>query len=85
MWYNAVTENCTTSIRAQTEASNRTPWDWRMLVNGFGDEMLYQRHVLAGNLPFPELKERALINKRAENAGDAADFSDRIREGAPGF
>jgi hypothetical protein len=85
MWYNAVTENCTTSIRAQRQASKRAPWDWRMLVNGFADEMLYERHVLAGNLPFPELKARALINQRAADAGDSADFSQRIRAGVPGF
>lgn len=85
MWYNAVTENCTTSIRSQTEASKRMPWDWRMLVNGFADKMLYERHLLAGDLPFPELKEQALIDKRAEDAGAAPDFSERIRAGAPGF
>jgi hypothetical protein len=85
MWYNAVTENCTTSIRAQRQASKRTPWDWRMLVNGFADKMLYERHLLAGNLPFSELKTRALINQRAADAGDGADFSQRIRAGVPGF
>jgi Domain of unknown function (DUF4105) len=84
-WYNEVTENCTTSIRAQRPRAHRMPWDWRMLLNGFMDEMLYEKHLLAGNLPFAELKERALINKRALGAGDALDFSERIRVGAPGF
>jgi hypothetical protein len=84
-WYNEVTENCTTSIRAQVERSDRMPWDWRMLLNGFMDQMLYERHLLAGNLPFAELKQRALINERALGAGGAPDFSERIRAGAPGF
>ncbi len=84
-WYNEVTENCTTSIRAQHARAQRIPWDWRMLVNGFMDQMLYERHVLVGNLPFAELKERALINERALGAGDSPDFSERIRAGAPGF
>jgi hypothetical protein len=84
-WYNALTANCTTSIRAQRAAARRVPWDWRMLLNGFADEMLYERHSLAGDLPFAELKSRALINERARAAGDAADFSDRIRTGLPGF
>jgi hypothetical protein len=84
-WYNEVTENCTTSIRAQHARSQRIPWDWRMLVNGFMDQMLYERHVLAGNLPFAKLKERALINERALGAGDSPDFSEQIRAGAPGF
>jgi len=84
-WYNEVTENCTTSIRAQHARSHRMPWDWRMLLNGFMDQMLYEKHLLAGNLPFAELKQRALINERALGAGDAPDFSERIRAGAPGF
>ena len=84
-WYNEVTENCTTSIRAQHPSSHRMPWDWRMLVNGFMDQMLYEKHLLAGNLPFVELKQRALINERALRAGDAPDFSEKIRAGAPGF
>jgi hypothetical protein len=41
--------------------------------------------VLAGNLPFAELKAQALINKRAQEAGDAPDFSERIRAGLAGF
>ena len=84
-WYNEVTENCTTSIRAQHPSSHRMPWDWRMLVNGFMDQMLYEKHLLAGNLPFAELKQRALINERALGAEDAPDFSEKIRAGAPGF
>ena len=80
-----VTDNCTTSIRAQRARSAQPPWDWRILVNGFADQMLYERNVLAGNLPFAELKARALINKRAQEAGDAPDFSERIRTGLAGF
>src|SRR5213078_4637835 len=44
-WYNAITTNCTTNIRTQRPTSQRAPWDWRMLVNGKADEMLYQRHL----------------------------------------
>jgi Domain of unknown function (DUF4105) len=40
-WYNAVTSNCTTSIRTQRAANLRVPWDWRILLNGKADEMLY--------------------------------------------
>jgi hypothetical protein len=56
-----------------------------MLVNGFADRMLYERHVLAGDLPFAELRAQALINGRAQKAGDAPDFSQRIRAGLAGF
>ena len=42
-WYNALTDNCTTAIRTQRAAADRAPWDWRMLVNGHLDELLYER------------------------------------------
>jgi hypothetical protein len=31
-WYNAITTNCTTSIRAQHPPGERMPWDWRILL-----------------------------------------------------
>jgi Domain of unknown function (DUF4105) len=84
-WYNEITDNCTTSIRAQRPADLREPFDWRLLINGFGDQMLYEHHALAGNLPFLELKAKSLIDERARAAGDAPDFSNLIRVGLPGF
>lgn len=85
-WYNAVTTNCTTSIRAQHPKGERTPWDWRVLVNGKGDEMMYERHqIRTDGLPFAELKARAHINPAAQAADAAPDFSRRIRAGRPGF
>ena len=85
-WYNAITTNCTTSIRTQRPANQRAPWDWRLLVNGKADELLYERHLIAtGGLAFPELKRRSHINDRARAADQNPDFSQRIREGVPGF
>lgn len=85
-WYNALTTNCTTAIRSQHPSNERLPWDWRILVNGFCDEMLYEKNaIITDGLPFAELKEKALINKAAVNAGNSADFSRLIREGRPGF
>ena len=83
-WYNAVTSNCTTSIRAQRAFKLRKPWDWRILLNGKADEMLYQdRAVATGGLPFAELKPRSLINERARAADQDPEFSRLIREGLP--
>jgi hypothetical protein len=81
-WYHALTTNCTTAIRAQHPAAERTPWDWRLLVNGKGDELIFERaSIVTGGLSFAELKKRALINSVAQEAGDAPDFSQRIRAG----
>ena len=83
-WYNAVTSNCTTSIRAQRAVKLRAPWDWRILFNGKADEMLYQDHAIAtGGLSFAELKRRSLIDERARAADQDPDFSKIIREGLP--
>ena len=55
-------------------------------MNGKADELLYERHLVAtDNLSFPELKKRSHINERARAADKDPDFSDRIREGIPGF
>jgi hypothetical protein len=83
-WYNAITTNCTTSIRTQRAPSERMPWDWRILLNGKGDELMYERHlIVTGGLPFAELKARSLVNARAKAADASPDFSQLIRVGLP--
>jgi len=82
-WYNALTGNCTTAIRTQRAAADRALWDWRLLVNGHLDELLYERAVIATNLPFAELKKQCHINARARSADKSADFSQLIRQGLP--
>lgn len=84
-WYNALTDNCTTAIRTQRAAADRAPWDWRMLLNGHLDELLYERGTIVTNLPFAELKKLSNINARAKVADQAVDFSQQIRKGLPGF
>jgi hypothetical protein len=84
-WYNALTDNCTTAIRTQRATADRTPWDWRMLLNGHLDELLYERGTIVTNLPFPELKKLSNINARAKAADKDPDFSTRIREKLPGI
>jgi hypothetical protein len=84
-WYNALTHNCTTEIFT-LKSMKTQPWDWRILLNGKGDEMAYERGLIAtGGLPFKELKQRAWINPAARAANDDPDFSARIRENRPGF
>jgi hypothetical protein len=84
-WYNAVTDNCTLEIRLQRAVSERAPWDWRMLVNGHGDALLYERGLISTQLPLDETKRLAFINPRAQSAGAGEDFSQAIRNGLPGF
>jgi hypothetical protein len=84
-WYNAITHNCTTEIYTLKSMKGQ-PWDWRVLLNGKGDEMAYEKGlIVTGGLPFKELKQHAWINPAAKQADHAADFSARIRENRPGF
>jgi hypothetical protein len=84
-WYNAITTNCTTSIRDQHPETERIPWDWRILLNGKGDELMFEHHtIVTAGLPLSELKARSLIDARAKAADASADFSQLIRAGLPG-
>jgi hypothetical protein len=84
-WYNALTGNCMTSFRINTAPYNPDArLDWRLIVNGFIDEMLYERKAVDTSLPFPELKKRSLINDKAQGLDKSPDFSQLIRVGLPG-
>jgi hypothetical protein len=83
-WYNAFTHNCTTTIRFHVrQIGLARAWNWRVLVNGKGPELLYMRGVLNTTMPLPELIARSYVNDRAQAAGNAADFSRQIRESLP--
>lgn len=83
-FYNILTSNCTTAVRSQM--TNRFPMDWRIILNGKLDAMLYERGVLVtAGLPFMELSRRALINPQARAHPSTQGFSEKIREGVPGF
>ncbi len=83
-WYNAFDHNCTTTIRFHArQIGMARAFNWRVLVNGKGPELLYMRGVVDTTMPFPELRSQSYINERGRTAGSAADFSQRIREGLP--
>jgi len=84
-WYNALTTNCTTTIRqhAKHVAANN-PFDWRIIVNGYIDELGYERGSIDTSLPFEELRRISDITRRAQAAEDDPDFSELIRVGLPG-
>jgi hypothetical protein len=86
-FYNALSDNCTTNVRTQTAATSAkpAPWDWRMIVNGTVDELVYERGGFASQLPFAELKQLSLIDAKAQAADRNSDFSEQIRVGLPGF
>jgi hypothetical protein len=87
-WYNALTNNCTTNIDVSASEARgiHTVFDWRVLLNGRMDELMYERGgLVTGALPLPALKAQAHINPAAHAAGDSPDFSKLIRVGRVGF
>jgi Domain of unknown function (DUF4105) len=87
-WYNALTNNCTTNIDVSaSQAQGRsTVWDWRVLLNGKMDEMLYEHNrLVTGGLSLPALKAQAHINDAAKAADDSPHWSELIRVGRVGF
>lgn len=85
-WYHALSHNCTTTIRHHVRnVAPENPWSWKILANGFLDELAYERGTIDQSLPFPALRAASAIGARARAAGDGPDFSRRIREGLPGM
>jgi hypothetical protein len=81
-FYNAGTDNCTTTIRVHAQNIGRkVPWDYRILMNGYLDELLYERGILDTRRSFVEVKKGSLIDARARAADKDPAFSRRIREG----
>jgi hypothetical protein len=58
-------------------------FDYRYLLNGLIDRYLYGAGVVDTSLDFEELRRRSCINDAARAAGDAEDFSARIRASLP--
>lgn len=87
-FYNTLTTNCTTNIWLNSRVNPaHLPFSWKILASGHVPEFLYEQGRLeTGGLPFAELQRRAHINVRAQAAGNAPDFSRRIRtmDGMPG-
>jgi len=85
-WYNALTHNCTTTIRGHTKPyTKKHPFDWRLLANGYLDTLLYERKAVDTSLPFDQLKEQVHINDKAVQWNGSRNFSDFIRQGLPGI
>jgi len=80
-FYDALTRNCTTAIFLHTKAINPAdppPMDWRILVSGHLDELLYERALLSQQLPFAELRKQSRVDLRMQLL-DEKNFSKLLR------
>ena len=79
-FYNTLTSNCTNLIWAHARMNpRRIPFSWKILLSGHAPSYLYDQGRLDTSLPFDTLMKSSLINAIAQAAGDASDFSQRIR------
>lgn len=85
-WYNALSHNCTTAIRYHSKQIGAAgALDWRMFINGYLDELGYERGVLDQTLSLQELREVSNISDKAKKLPADVNFSAAIRNGLPGF
>ena len=59
------------------------PDSWRLVVNGYLPDYLYENGALTTRVALAELKRLAHIGERAKAADRSPDFSARIRDGVP--
>ena len=85
-FYNTLTSNCTTVVFAlMRKVVPGLPLDYRLLLSGYLAEYAADAGGLAPGVPYARLHALGRVTLRAREAGDAVDFSRRIRAGIPGI
>ncbi len=83
-YYNTLTTNCTTNILFHVRAAGGIArYNWKILLSGYAPAYVYESGGLDTSLSFADLKQRSHINARAQAAGEAPDFSQRLRADLP--
>jgi hypothetical protein len=83
-FYHLLSNSCTINIVRYANAAGRGGrLDLRHILNGLIDRYLYVSGRVDTTLPFSALRRRSLINEAALAAGNAPDFSQRIRASLP--
>lgn len=83
-WFNSVFTNCSrTSILLARHAGVDLPIDWRVIVNGYFPNYLYDLDALDSDTSIEDLYRRGDISERARAEGLTKVYSSLIREGVP--
>jgi hypothetical protein len=79
-FYNALTENCMTSLFSHLRCvPPYPPYTIGVFMSGYSARYGYEKGGLDHSVPFDELERRSHINDLANAADKAPDFSQRIR------
>lgn len=85
-FYNTITANCTTLIFGMARGIGaRLPFDYRLLVTDRLPGYAFKVGGLWPGYTLPELEESGRIDEQARQAHGAPAFSQRIRQGVPGW
>ena len=83
-FYNSITTNCSTTIVQIARAvGSRIPFDWRLLVNGYLPEYVYEKGSVNIKYPLEELRKLSRISSRALEIGLTDQYSQNIRTEVP--
>lgn len=84
-WYNTLDNNCTTMVFDIARLIDPgLPLDYRLLLSGWFADYAYDHGGLQPGYDMATLRRLGQVTARARAAGDAPDFSRRIRQGIPG-
>lgn len=81
VFYNTLTNNCTTNILDPVNAllEKDIPLGPGVVLPGYSDRLAFERGLIDTDLPLAEARARFQVNARARAAIDDPDFSVRIR------
>ena len=84
-FYHTVFNNCTTNIvdHVNRVMPSPIPYGQKILLNGYSDEIAYERGWLDQSKSYSELRARHNITERAKAAENDPNCSERIREFPP--
>lgn len=80
-FYGSLRNNCTTAILSHVNGLEgvHIPYDWRVLVPGYSDELALELGLIDTQLPLDSARARFHVNGRAQASIGSDDFSTRIR------
>ena len=80
-FYNTITNNCTTNVRNHVNhlMPNDVPYDYRVLLPGYSDELAYDLGLIVAKGSFAETRAAAKVNFKVYLYRDDPDFSRKIR------
>jgi len=80
-FYDTLQNNCTTNIVRHINdlAPGKVPYDYRVLLPGYADDLAYDLGLIDNSLPFAEVRRRARITDLIHKYKDDPHFSQRIR------